>query len=368
VKAGLVLVPPLSTSSHHADPFPSDALPPADFAISLTFEPECTVVAVRGELDILTTLAFGAFLDVAGARARFAVVIDLAEVTFIGAGGLGQVARALCRLGLEGRELAITAPSRLAYRLLDITGFTSVMRIDQGLPAPSAGAPRRPRAAALASGCASRGVDEVLEAALRVVVDLAATAVGLADGASLTLAVGDELATVVASNEVIAAMDADQYSLHEGPCVSAATVGEGFYIESMASEARWPAFASRAYQRGINSVISTPLILEGGPVGALNIYSRTSRAFAPPQGKLAWQLASQAAAVLEAHASEQTAAGDRPVALGAMLDRRTCAERRRVLEDGAHGDRRASRGSVGARAAPPVASAPVTAPLGARSS
>jgi GAF domain-containing protein len=139
----------------------------------------------------------------------------------------------------------------------------------------------------------------------------------------------------------------------------------------MASEARWPAFASRAYQRGINSVISTPLLIEGRTLGALNIYSRTPRAFAPPQGELAWRLASQAAKALEVHATESTDVEDRAPAAGGIPDRRTCRERRRISSDGVHGERRIAfrdgRAGVVIPAARIAASLLVEAPVGARS-
>lgn len=147
-----------------------------------------------------------------------------------------------------------------------------------------------------------------MAAALQEVVDLAATTVGSADGASVSLTVRDDLATIAASDDVVSGMDADQCSLREGPGVSAAIVGEGFCIESMSSETRWPAFVARAYQRGINAVISTPLIVEGRSVGALNIYSRTPRAFALPEGKLAWLFATRAAAVLGARSGAEALA------------------------------------------------------------
>lgn len=353
--------PPLPPSFTEAPPFPPSGLLPAQFAVSLTFESERAVVAVRGELDLWTAPAFGAFLDAAAANAGCPVVIDFAGLTFIGASGLGQIARLLVGLRAEGRDLSVASPSPMTYRLLDLAGLTSVMSVDRRSPARSERTPGAPGGTAPTGDGAGEVVGEVLSAALRLVVDLAATSVGFADGASVTLAVGDRLATVAASNDVVAGMDADQYSLGEGPCVSAATVGDGFYIESIASDTRWPAFASLAYQRGINSVISTPLIIDGRPVGALNIYSRTPRAFAPPQGELAWRLATQAAMALEVHASDVT--GARAVG-GAALDRRTCTERRRIPADGGHGERRTALREGGAR---PEPGAPLEIHVGARS-
>jgi anti-anti-sigma factor len=268
--------------------FPLPRSEAAEFSVTLTQSTGRARVSVRGELDLLTVTTFDAFLEIAMASARCSVVVDLAEVTFLNCSAVGQLAGALARVRRQGCDLAVVSPSPMAYRLLELRGFTELVEVERLLPTPR-------------DEPVGQLVDDASAAALREVVDRAATTVGRADGASVTLNVRGNLATVAASDDVIAGMDADQYSLQEGPCVSAALSGEGFCIESMSSETRWPAFVARAYRRGINSVISTPLIVEGRPVGALNIYSRTSRAFALPQGQLAWQLATQVAAVLAAH-------------------------------------------------------------------
>jgi anti-anti-sigma factor len=279
---------PLSTQE------PSDlAEEHADFAVALSYSAERAMVAVRGHVDVLTAAAFGAFLDVATARVELLLVVDLAELEFIDCSGLGHIARAYARLQRDGGEIAVVSASPIAYKLFEIAGFTQVMRVERMLPAVVV----EPEV-----DSAGEAMDEALAAALSEIVDRVGTAIASADGASVSLEVRDGLATVAASDEVIAGMDADQYSLGQGPCVSAATVGEGFSIESMSGETRWPAFAARAYQRGIHSVISTPLFVEGRSVGALNIYSRTPHAFALRQGGLAWQLAGEASAVLAAHA------------------------------------------------------------------
>jgi len=94
-------------------------------------------------------------------------------------------------------------------------------------------------------------------------------------------------------------MDRDQYATGQGPCLAAAGEGHWFHVESMADEARWPDFVPRARAGGIGSVLSTPLMANaGGSVGALNIYSRTERAFGPPEQELAALFATQASRIL----------------------------------------------------------------------
>ena len=135
---------------------------------------------------------------------------------------------------------------------------------------------------------------EVVDAGLNLVVALAQTAVAGADGASITLSRHGSLATVAATDETVSGMDADQYATGQGPCISAATDGHHIYVDSLDGEPRWPQFVPRAKARGINSILSMPLLTQGRPVGALNIYSTLAGAFAVPQQRLAARCAQQA--------------------------------------------------------------------------
>jgi GAF domain-containing protein len=135
---------------------------------------------------------------------------------------------------------------------------------------------------------------EVVDAGLNLVVALAHAAVAGADGASVTLSRHGTLATVAASDETISGMDADQYATGQGPCISAATDGHRIYVDSLDAESRWPQFIPRAKQRGINSILSMPLLTRGRPLGALNIYSTVAGAFAEPEQRLATLCAQQA--------------------------------------------------------------------------
>jgi GAF domain-containing protein len=114
----------------------------------------------------------------------------------------------------------------------------------------------------------------------------------------MTLARNGQMTTVGASNETIAQMDRDQYATGEGPCLAAAAEGERFHIRSIESEDRWPRFVQRAKEDGIASIMSTPLMVEGRPVGALNIYSNTDRAFGEADEDAASVVAGQASAIL----------------------------------------------------------------------
>ena len=159
---------------------------------------------------------------------------------------------------------------------------------------------------------------EVVDAALRLVVALAHATVTGADGVSVMLSRAGSLATVAASDETISGMDADQYATGQGPCVSAATDGKRIHVDSLDTEARWPEFIPRARERGINSILSMPLLTRGRPLGALNIYSNQAGAFRDPEQSLAALCAQQASDLL-ASASMDVSAEDLSARLRAAL-------------------------------------------------
>jgi GAF domain-containing protein len=149
----------------------------------------------------------------------------------------------------------------------------------------------------------------VLQASLNLVVVLARATVAGADGVSVSLNGAGGLITVAASDEIVGAMDADQYATGEGPCVAAAAEGRRVRVESVDEETRWPAFTPRARRRGINAILSNPLQAGSRPMGALNIYSRTPRAFGSDGEELATLFAEQASIVLR-HAGGGQEQGD----------------------------------------------------------
>ena len=138
----------------------------------------------------------------------------------------------------------------------------------------------------------------VIDGALRLVTALVSETVEGADGVSVSLERHGGLITVAASNDTVRRMDDHQYGTGEGPCLAAAAEGHWFHIESLAEESRWPTFVPRAIGEGIASILSTPLMSTDRPLGALNIYSNTERAFGPRQQELVALFATQASGIL----------------------------------------------------------------------
>ena len=157
--------------------------------------------------------------------------------------------------------------------------------------------------------------NEVIDAALTLVVKLAEETVGGAHGVSVSLDRHGKLRTVAASNDTVLEMDQHQYDSGEGPCVDAAAEGHEFHIDSLAGETRWPTFVPKATAQGIKSILSTPLIPHDRPLGALNIYSDAERAFGSTAKELAQLFATQAEtflAVAGADVSDEQRAGRVP--------------------------------------------------------
>ena len=260
------------------------------------------VVSLVGELDISTVARLRALVDEAIAVGARRVVINLAEVRFLDAGALAVFAIAAERLRTSGGELAVSGATQSIYRLFEVTGLTEALHVDR----PAVGSALLRGLAGVAAIPRSR---DVLDAALKLVVTMAQAVVQGADGVSITLPRNGRFGTVAASNDVVLEMDHDQYDTGEGPCLDAAIQGERFHIVALGEEGRWPAFVPRAQARGIESILSTPLLSTDRPIGALNIYSRTIGAFAAHEKEWADQFAAEAATVVSSARVDQSVHG-----------------------------------------------------------
>ncbi len=249
------------------------------------------VVTVVGEIDIATAALLRALVDEAIEVGAARVVVDMAGINFLDASGLSVLASAAKRLHTAGRRLEVRAVTARIYRLFAITGLVDEL----GVEPPSVSERFLGGVAGVAAVPFTR---DVLDAALKLVVTMAQAVVSGADGVSITLPRRGQLGTVAASNDVVLEMDHDQYDTGEGPCLDAATQGERFHIDSLREEDRWPAFIPRARARGIESILSTPLVAADRPIGALNLYSRTVGAFAVHEKRWADQFAAEASVVV----------------------------------------------------------------------
>ncbi|MEP6560451.1 MAG: GAF and ANTAR domain-containing protein [Nakamurella sp.] len=118
-----------------------------------------------------------------------------------------------------------------------------------------------------------------LEETLTQVATFAVRAIPGADGAGLTLLEEHRSDTIVATDSFVRDVDNIQYSLGEGPCISAAAQRRTFTSGSLGGEQRWPRFGPRVARLGVHSVLSLPLVTPEGVFGAMNVYARQKDAF-----------------------------------------------------------------------------------------
>ena len=265
------------------------------FAVQLDFAEPTVVVALHGELDALTAPMVRAIVDTLEEQTHTRVTLDLSCVTFLGAGGLGLIAGTAAQLRHAGGDLVLRSPTAQVLRILDITGMSGRITIEDPRPLVALHAD-------LVRSAWGPTRDDIVDDKLRKVVTIAAKAILGADGVSVSLSRDGRIKTVAASNDTVLRMDDHQYSTGEGPCLSAAADGVAFDIERLLDEQRWPEFVPRAIDEGIASILSSPLLTDAGSIGALNIYSSTAAAFGAHQRELAVAFAT--------HASEIVAGAD----------------------------------------------------------
>lgn len=309
------------------------------FELAIAADLGQVVVGVCGDLDLSTVGMLRGVVDVLIDEGHQDVVLDLAELAHLGAAGLGAVAHAAGRLRADGGRLTLRAVPALPLRLLDVVDMTDLVDIEPRPPGPPLGPVQRPGDhsfvgdgsldVALLSAVASiPSSNEVVDGALDLVTELALATVAGADGVSVSLRRRGTISTVASSNETIERMDRHQYETGQGPCLAAAAEGSWYHVESLSEERRWPAFTPLALDQGIASILSSPLIASGQPVGALNIYSNVEGAFGPNEQEVAGRLAEQASRIL---AGARVAGADTSSRADALLSREVIAQARGVL-------------------------------------
>ena len=123
----------------------------------------------------------------------------------------------------------------------------------------------------------SRHLD--LEGMLTRVATYAVRAIPGADGAGLTLLEADRADTIVATDPFVSEIDTIQYSLRQGPCITAAAEGRSVMSGSLGADPRWRSFGGKIARLGVHSVLSLPLVTPDGVLGAMNVYAHDKHVF-----------------------------------------------------------------------------------------
>ena len=100
---------------------PDDRFPPG-FRMTCRQEPTATVIAVAGDIDLSTVSDFSDALQAGVRRPNTDVLVDMQDLTFIDANGLGALIQAHHSLrGQEGGRILIRNVPPSARRLFELT-------------------------------------------------------------------------------------------------------------------------------------------------------------------------------------------------------------------------------------------------------
>ena len=104
---------------------------PDDFAVDITPDGGDLIVAVRGELDVLTAPFLWEQMEPALSGVTGKLVLDFAELGFIDSMGLGVIVRAQSRLRGEApeRQIIVRHLNAHARKVFEITGLDRVLDV-----------------------------------------------------------------------------------------------------------------------------------------------------------------------------------------------------------------------------------------------
>lgn len=142
------------------------------------------------------------------------------------------------------------------------------------------------------------------ESTLREVVTSSVQTVPGARWAGISFIEGARVESRAPTDRIVAELDALQSELDEGPCLTALRDHHTVRIDDMAADERWPRFAKAAVEREVHSLLSFRLFVNGGTIGALNLYGGETHAFGDDSSFVGEVLAQHASVALAGAAAE----------------------------------------------------------------
>ncbi len=276
------------------------SIPPLQFEVAVRhdYHTEQVVAAPRGELDILTAGDLRRALD-AATEVRTSLVVDLADLDFCDAAGLGVIVHMARRLADRGGALSLRSPSAMVAKLLDITGLQTLVAVAGNPPSAPTPALTNPQhlVGAIADSLVPLVSESLVDGTMRMVATITERLGAAVYAASVTMQRRGRLVTVAATHPVARDLDQVQYDFGSGPCVEAATYGRVVHGSCGSDTTSWPALREAAQQAGISAVLSTPFPDSSQLIGALNLYAG-DRDLSEADGELASVLVSEAASVV----------------------------------------------------------------------
>ena len=161
-------------------------------------------------------------------------------------------------------------------------------------------------AAALLDAARTIRVDKDADTVLSDVAHAATTLPGI-DHAGVTLLRGGKYETRATTSPLVRTLDDLQYTLGEGPCVTAMeSVPSLVAVNYLRHDQRWQAFVPQAVRLGVRAQIGIGLVCSELKVGGLNLYSTVTEEIDPDVVRLVELLAVPAAFALGfVHREEQ---------------------------------------------------------------
>ena len=132
---------------------------------------------------------------------------------------------------------------------------------------------------------------------LQRIVDLVAQAMPAGAEVSLTLVRDDHPTTAAFTGSLAEELDEAQYERGYGPCLEAAFGGLLTEIADARAEDRWPDYIPVFLRQDALSALAAP-VPAAHPIGALNVYARTARAFTDDDRSSLAEFAAYAGAAL----------------------------------------------------------------------
>jgi putative methionine-R-sulfoxide reductase with GAF domain len=120
---------------------------------------------------------------------------------------------------------------------------------------------------------------ETVQHAVHMLAQVAQEATPNAFGAGVSLIHEAQRVSVGSTDALVRTADDLQYSIGEGPCLTAWSARIAVTIEDTASDERFPEWSAAAAAAGIRSCSSVPLLRGRDAIGAMKVYSTVPAAF-----------------------------------------------------------------------------------------
>jgi GAF domain-containing protein len=143
------------------------------------------------------------------------------------------------------------------------------------------------------------------DAVLRAIVEAAVPIVPGASWAGVSLVHKRRVDAAAATDDVVTRLDALQTSLQEGPTLSALEDRRPLLVNNLAVAERWPQFVPSAMDFGVHAMLTFPLLVQRGPLGALTLYGASPHVFSDDSVSIGEILAQHAAVALAGSTAEE---------------------------------------------------------------